>query len=116
MAAGWSLSQRFGFDGQTVAYDIFGNGNPIVLIHGTPFSSYVWRTIGRELARDHQVFAFDLLGYGQSEKNEGHDVSLGVQNVALSALLRHWGLDRPNVIAHDFGGATALRAHLLDGC
>ncbi len=38
------------------------------------------------------------------------------QSGALTALLKHWRLDRPNVIAHDFGGATALRAHLLDGC
>jgi pimeloyl-ACP methyl ester carboxylesterase len=38
-----------------------------------------------------------------------------VQNLVLSALLEHWGLDRTKVIAHDFGGATALRAHLLNG-
>ena len=112
----WSLSKRFNFDGQSVAYDTLGEGNPIVLVHGTPFSSYVWRDIGRELARDHTVFLFDLLGYGQSEKAEGQDVSLGVQNTVLAALLRHWDLDRPKVIAHDFGGATALRAHLLNGC
>lgn len=31
-------------------------------------------------------------------------------------MLRHWGLNRPTVIAHDFGGATTLRAHLLHGC
>ena len=30
-------------------------------------------------------------------------------------LLDHWGMERPDVVAHDFGGATALRAHLLNG-
>jgi pimeloyl-ACP methyl ester carboxylesterase len=45
----------------------------------------------------------------------GQDVSLGVQNRVLAALLDHWGLEAPDVLAHDFGGATALRAHLLDG-
>ena len=59
---------------------------------------------------------FDLLGYGQSEMKEGADVSLGIQNGLLAALLKHWDLQRPAVVAHDFGGATALRAHLLDGC
>jgi pimeloyl-ACP methyl ester carboxylesterase len=39
-----------------------------------------------------------------------------VQNRLLAALLSHWRLDRPNVICHDFGAATALRAHLIDGC
>jgi pimeloyl-ACP methyl ester carboxylesterase len=116
MVTEWALGKSFDHDGQVIAYDMLGEGDPIVLVHGTPFSSYVWRTIARELARDHKVYLFDLLGYGQSEKAEGQDVSLGVQNGVLAALLRHWGLHRPKVIAHDFGGATALRAHLLDGC
>lgn len=34
----------------------------------------------------------------------------------LRALLRHWGLDRPAIVAHDFGGAITLRAHLLETC
>ncbi len=57
---------------------------------------------------------FDLLGYGRSDKPEG-DVSLAVQNRLLAFLFGHWSLTRPLVVAHDFGGATALRAHLLDG-
>ena len=44
------------------------------------------------------------------------DVSLAVQGRLLAALLSHWGLSKPDVIAHDFGGCTALRAHLLHGC
>ncbi len=116
MPAVWTLSQTFDFEGQSVAYDVLGDGEAVVLVHGTPFSSYVWRNIARELARDRQVYLFDLLGYGQSEKREGQDVSLGVQNRLLAALLKHWGLERPKVLAHDFGGATVLRAHLIDGC
>lgn len=112
----WSLSQRFPFEGDEVAYDVMGAGEPLVLVHGTPFSSYVWHSIARELARGFRVHLFDLLGYGQSTMREGQDVSLGVQNRVLAALLDHWGLDRPKVLAHDFGGATSLRAHLLDGC
>ncbi len=116
MLSDWKLTQTFDFEGQSVAFDVFGAGEAVVLVHGTPFSSYVWRSIARELARDWQVYIFDLFGYGQSEKTEGQDVSLGVQNRLLAALLQHWGLDRPKVLAHDFGGATVLRAHLIDGC
>jgi pimeloyl-ACP methyl ester carboxylesterase len=116
MTTAWSLARVFRFDGQRVAYDVFGAGPPVVLVHGTPFSSYVWHAIAPELARRHQVFLFDLLGYGQSEMRAGQDVSLGVQNRLLSALLEHWQLERPNVLCHDFGAATALRAHILSGC
>jgi pimeloyl-ACP methyl ester carboxylesterase len=116
MQTNWHLCQTFDFNGYSVAFDTLGEGDPVVLVHGTPFSSYVWRAIARELARDYKVYLFDLLGYGQSEKSAEQDVSLGVQNVLFAALLNFWGVERPKVIAHDFGGATVLRAHLLNGC
>lgn len=112
----WQLKERFDFEGQSVAYDMLGAGEPLVMVHGTPFSSYVWRSIARELSQHYKVYLYDLLGYGASEKRSGQNVSLGVQNRVFAALLQHWGLDRPNIIAHDFGGATVLRAHLIDGC
>ena len=93
---------------------MLGEGLPVVLVHGTPFSSYVWHRIAPYLAERRQVFMFDLLGYGQSEKREGQDVSLGVQNEVLTELLVHWALEHPDVVAHDFGGTTALRTHLLN--
>jgi pimeloyl-ACP methyl ester carboxylesterase len=110
-----NLDQRFHFDGAAVAWTSFGEGLPMVLIHGTPFSAQVWRRIAPHLARVRRVFLFDLLGYGDSAKGPGLDVSLGVQDRLLAALVEHWGLDRPDVLAHDFGGATALRGWLLQG-
>lgn len=111
----WYLPENFDFDGQEVRWGVQGQGNPLVLVHGTPFSSVVWRRIAPWLAAHRKVFYFDLLGYGQSEKRSGQDVSLGVQNKVLAALLDHWKLVKPDVVAHDFGGATTLRAHLLNG-
>lgn len=113
---GWHLDRSLDIDGQELRYAILGEGPPIVLIHGTPFSSHVWRRIARLLAHDRRVHVYDLLGYGQSTKFAGQDVSLGVQNRVLERLLAHWELEQPDIVAHDFGGATALRAHLLNGC
>jgi pimeloyl-ACP methyl ester carboxylesterase len=53
-----------------------------------------------------------MVGYGQSDKPDG-DVSLAVQGELFAALIDHWRIDPPDVIAHDFGGAVALRGHLL---
>nr|WP_206326821.1 alpha/beta hydrolase [Streptomyces sp. S3(2020)] len=89
--------------------------DPVVLLHGTPFSSYVWRSVARALARDRQVFVWDMPGYGASEKSSGQDVSLAAQGRVFTELLAHWSLDEPLVVAHDFGGAVSLRAHLLHG-
>jgi pimeloyl-ACP methyl ester carboxylesterase len=112
----WQLDRSYVFRDQAIKYRVTGGGAPLVLIHGTPFSSYVWHRIAPYLSQTRTVFAYDLLGYGQSEMRDKQDVSLGIQNTLLAELLSHWRLDRPDVIAHDFGGATALRAHLLDGC
>lgn len=108
------LTNRFVFEGHRIAWGKLGDGPPLVLVHGTPFSSQVWRRIAPWLARTHRVFFYDLLGYGQSDMPDA-DVSLGIQNRLFGAMLREWGIVRPRVLAHDYGGATVLRAHFLDG-
>jgi pimeloyl-ACP methyl ester carboxylesterase len=110
------LDHVFEFEGQAVRHGAIGDGPPLVMVHGTPFSSQVWRRIAPIAARVRRVYYFDLLGYGASEMRAGQDVSLGVQNRVLAALLKHWNIARPDVLAHDFGGATSLRAAVLDGC
>ncbi len=111
----WTLTQRTETPYGTIAFDVMGTGPPLVIVHGTPFSSFVWRAFARALAETHTVHLYDLLGYGASEQPDG-DVSLGVQPRVLAHLLEHWQLDQPTVLAHDFGGTTSLRAHLLHAC
>lgn len=110
----WRLREAIQVDGREVRFDVQGAGPPVVLVHGTPWSSFNLRHLIQGLSGRFQVFYFDLLGYGQSDKAEG-DVSLAMQNQVLSQLLVHWGLSAPIMIGHDFGGATALRTRLLDG-
>jgi pimeloyl-ACP methyl ester carboxylesterase len=114
----WSLPETFDFEGQAVRFARVGSPGrpPLVFVHGTPFSSVVWRRVAPHLTEQRQVFYYDLLGYGRSEMRPNQDVSLAVQGRLFAALLRHWGLTRPDVVAHDFGGCTTLRAHLLHGC
>jgi pimeloyl-ACP methyl ester carboxylesterase len=102
-------------EGNAVRWGKCGDGPPLVAVHGTPFSSQVWRRIVPQFTDRRTVHFFDLVGYGRSEMRDGQDVSLAVQNRVLTALFREWALERPDVLAHDFGGATALRAYYLDG-
>lgn len=110
----WDPPDRyFDFEGRNVAWGMSGTGPPLVLVHGTPWSSYNLRHLVAGLAATHRVYYYDLLGYGASSKEPG-DVSLAVQNQVLCALLTHWDLHEPAVVGHDFGGATVLRARLLN--
>ena len=113
MASQWHLPQRLDFHGREVRYGVRGQGAPLILVHGTPWSSFNLRHLIAGFAADHTVYYYDLLGYGQSDRREG-DVSLGIQNRVLDHLLGHWQLEAPAVVGHDFGGATVLRNHLLD--
>lgn len=109
----WILQNSFDFEGCEVRWDVKGNGKPLIIAHGTPWSSFNLRHLINGLSEQYQVYYFDLLGYGQSDKSEG-DVSLGVQNKVLASLMEHWNLDKPIVIGHDFGGTTVLRTLLLN--
>lgn len=109
------LDNSFTFRGQQVAWGSIGEGDPLVLIHGFPWSSQAWRRIAPWLAERRSVYYFDMLGTGQSEKSDGQAVSPAVQNDLLAALIEQWSLDRPEVAAHDFGGLAALRGHYVNG-
>ncbi|WP_320773841.1 alpha/beta fold hydrolase [Streptomyces sp. CRN 30] len=110
----WTLDEEFETPGGVVRWGTLGSGDPLVLVHGTPYSSFLWRDIAPALARDRKVFFFDHLGFGRSEQREGQDLSLAAHSRNFAGLLDHWGLSRPSVVAHDIGGAVALRTLLLE--
>ncbi len=110
----WILPETYLFRGRPIRYGITGHGPALVVVHGTPWSSFNMRHIIAAMSKNFKVHYYDLIGYGQSDLQDG-DVSLGIQNEVLSELLTHWNLDNPAIIGHDFGGATVLRTHLLNG-
>src|SRR5918993_2271309 len=112
----WTLRRRVTLSGGEIAYDVLGFGPPLLLVHGTPTRSYIWRDVALRLADRFSVYAFDLLGFGQSERRDGLDVSIPAQARLLAELVETLGLDGiPSIAGHDIGGAIALRAHLLEG-
>ncbi len=109
----WALTRRAELSRGVVAWDAFGSGPPIVLVHGTPSWSYLWRNVVPVVARGSTVYVFDLPGYGDSPPPEDGDVSIASHAIALGELLQQWRLDAPAIAGHDIGGAIVLRAHLL---
>jgi pimeloyl-ACP methyl ester carboxylesterase len=109
------LAESYESSHGTVAWDTVGDGDPVVLVHGTPTSAYLWRDVVGELRDDWELYRFDLVGFGQSAQFEGQDVSLGAQGEVFAELVDHWGLDEFRVAGHDYGAATVLRGHLCHG-
>jgi pimeloyl-ACP methyl ester carboxylesterase len=112
----WKLDEIVETSAGTVAAGGCGKGPALVLAHGWPWSSFSWHRIISDLAKRYRVLWYDMPGYGQSGKDVAQRTSLDVQGEVFAEMLAHWCIERPIVVAHDFGGATTLRAHLLHGC
>ena len=97
-----------------VRYGRLGAGAPVVLVHGTPSSSFVWSKVAPRLAKQWQVTVYDMPGYGASDKFGGQDLRLRAQAKVLRELLTHLGIERPHLVGHDFGAATVLGAHAVE--
>ncbi len=111
----WQLTRRAGVQGVEVAYDVLGEGPPLVLVHGFPSNSYIWRNVAPALAREHRVFVYDLPGQGQSERRDGMDVSDARQARVLQDLLLYWDLKRPAAVLHDIGCSYGMMAYYFEG-
>ncbi|MBF6507515.1 alpha/beta hydrolase [Nocardia farcinica] len=83
-------------------------GETLVLLHGTPSHSHIWRNVAPELEADgHAVLVYDLLGYGASERPVDRDTSVTAQADLLAKLLAQLDIRRCTLVAHDIGGAVA---------
>jgi pimeloyl-ACP methyl ester carboxylesterase len=109
------LTERYEWQGRQIAWGRAGEGPAVVLCHGTPWSSVLWKPVADALSERYTVYLWDMPGYGRSSKQPAHPVDFGSQADAFYALLGHWEIARPHVIAHDFGGAVSLRTHLVCG-
>jgi pimeloyl-ACP methyl ester carboxylesterase len=90
-----------------IAYVRKGQGPPILLLHGIPSSSYLWRDIIDPLSTTFDVLAPDLLGYGDSDKRLDADLAIAAQARYMVAFLETLGVHQVAVVGHDIGGGVA---------
>jgi pimeloyl-ACP methyl ester carboxylesterase len=86
-----------------------GAGPPLVLVHGWPQHWWAWRKVMPALAQEHRVLCPDLRGLGWSDAPSG---AYAKEDWAadLVALLDALGLERADLVGHDWGGLAALLA------
>ncbi|KAL9608635.1 MAG: hypothetical protein Q9167_006556 [Letrouitia subvulpina] len=135
-----SLTQTFTYPSQIPQYLIKwarlgpSDAQPLIFIHGTPWSSRLWAPYALALSNKYCVYLFDNPGYGQSElltsaatAEFASNGPLTKQAEVTAALFSHWGFTRasaedarsvraPHVIAHDNAGLVALRMALQQSC
>lgn len=98
-------------NGIATNYHDVGEGDPVLLIHGSGpgVSAWAnWRTVLPELSKQHRVIAPDILGFGYTERPDGVTYDMATWTEHLVGLLDALGLDRVAIIGNSFGGALAL--------
>lgn len=85
-----------------------GTGLPLLLLHGLPTSSYLWRDVMRDVEHSVATIAPDLVGLGRSERRRVGGYDLPAQARLLLGLLDELGIDRVAVAGHVLGGAVAI--------
>ena len=99
--------------GKTIAYREMGDGDPIVLLHGNPTSSYLWRDVMPALAPLGRVIAPDLIGHGDSDKlpvSDGDDrYSFTTSYRYLDGLFQALDItEKVTLVIHDWGSALGF--------
>ena len=100
-------------DGKSIAYVDVGQGSPIILLHGNPTSSYLWRNVIPHLEAKGRVIAPDLIGHGDSEKlpaDQGPErYSFMVAYYYLNLLLEELEITtHVTLVVHDWGSALGF--------
>jgi 2-hydroxymuconate-semialdehyde hydrolase len=108
--------RRVALSAGELAYADEGDGPAVVLLHGFPTSSHLWRDLVPILAPRFRAIAPDLLGYGRSSKPEDLSaLTIRAQAGHVRELLDRTGIDEFAVIGHDIGGGVAQLLALEGG-
>jgi haloalkane dehalogenase len=109
-----SISAEFPYEsryvqvlGSKMHYVERGEGDPILLLHGNPTSSYLWRNVIPHLSSQGRVIAVDLIGMGQSDK-PNIEYQLEDHIAYIDGFIETLGLKNVVLVLHDWGGGIGF--------
>ncbi len=108
MAMTATMAKYASVNGVQLAYQVFGHGQPLILIHGGFGSVEMFGPNVEALAAGRQVIGVDLQSHGRTP---AADRPMRFETMAddIAALIRHLGFEKVNVMGFSLGGGVALR-------
>ena len=91
-----------------------GNGTPILMCHGNPTWSFLYRHVIGELRDSFRCIAVDYPGFGLSDRPAGYGYTPGEQATVVGELVAHLNLQGMLVMGHDWGGPIGLSVACSD--
>jgi len=94
----------------------YGNGAPLLMVHGFPRSSLMWRYVAPQLASSYTVICVDLRGYGRSgvpnSADDHYPYTKRAMGNELVGLMDKLGFTKFDLVGHDRGGRVSYRLTL----
>jgi pimeloyl-ACP methyl ester carboxylesterase len=104
----WRAKGQFlDFGSRRIFYRTEGSGEPLLLLHGFPTSSWDWKDVWSQLARQYQLVAFDYVGFGFSSKPADGPYSIFSYADQAQVVLTALGVGKFHLLAHDLGDTVA---------
>lgn len=87
-------------------FKTFGEGKPLLILHGLFGSLDNWKTLGKQLAENHKVYLVDLRNHGKSP----HSINFSYEEMAkdVAELIEAEQLEKVSILGHSMGGKTAM--------
>ncbi|WP_158945152.1 alpha/beta fold hydrolase [Granulicella sp. S190] len=109
-------SSQIEINGNSIFFRRYGKGPAILMVHGFPRTSLMWRHLAPKVATDHTVICVDLRAYGQSgipASTEDHfPYSKRAMATELVGVMDKLGFHKFTVVGHDRGGRVSYRLAL----
>ena len=99
--------ETFDFRGLPITYEHTGQGEPVIMLHNGGSSHAVWDEVANRLAGKYEIFALDLLGFGNSAK-PGTGYTLGNYVAMLEEFVSSRGLEKVALVGNCMGCASSL--------
>lgn len=100
-------------NGKNLYYEVYGEGQPLIFLHGYSLSSNSWKDYVSDFSNEYEVYLIDLTGHG---KSEAFKEDLNIKSVAedLNSLLEYLKLNKIKAIGFSFGGDVLYQLALLN--
>ncbi|RBH54891.1 MULTISPECIES: alpha/beta hydrolase [Pseudomonas] len=98
----------FEHEGCTLHYEEYGQGTPVLLIHGLGSSTLDWEMQIPALSAQHRVIVMDMRGHGRSDKPRQR-YSIAGFSADVMALIEHLKLDPPHLVGLSMGGMISFQ-------
>ena len=85
-----------------------GSGQPVVMVHGNPTWSFLYRKVIKRLQPEYRCIAMDHLGFGLSDKPKDWSYLPAEHSTNLATLIEGLGLKNITLVVQDWGGPIGL--------